>query len=391
MATDSYIHVEGNTSQLVIKDFYSKFSDPAPGSPNIGLKVTIYDSKNKKSGVIAEYTFSDSSDFGLETDCKIRLPKEFHNDLAKAQGKCHDRFYAELTPIDINKSERSGATVYLDLGIDGKLLINSNVVETPKHIELGSNSSYLKEDEENSLTSTDVPQDAKTESKQENLVVSSNSPKKKSRLGLVIGAIVGLILLLVAAFSALYFTGALKSLFGGSSDSQTQEQTVEEPKSEPQEQASDDNLSATEEENVSQEEPSQANSRPSTSNEDDVEVVTNKHQGSSSANPCSLSSNKDDMALIKGCLSTNPQADVVKSLIEESFANNRCNVGKRLLSNYGRRDAQFAYMYGQYFDENSSLSSSCEVKDIDKAIYWYEKAVQLGDTTNAKAALDLIK
>ena len=48
-------------------------------------------------------------------------------------------------------------------------------------------------------------------------------------------------------------------------------------------------------------------------------------------------------------------------------------------------------MYGQYFDENSSLSSSCEVKDIDKAIYWNDKAVQLGDTTNAKAALDLIK
>ena len=31
------------------------------------------------------------------------------------------------------------------------------------------------------------------------------------------------------------------------------------------------------------------------------------------------------------------------------------------------------------------------IKDIDKAIYWYEKAVQLGDTTNAKAALDRLK
>ena len=61
------------------------------------------------------------------------------------------------------------------------------------------------------------------------------------------------------------------------------------------------------------------------------------------------------------------------------------------MSSYGRRDAQFAYMYGQYFDANSSLTTTCETKDQDKAIYWYEKAVELGDTTNAKAALDKLK
>ena len=405
MAEKSSIIGNGKSSQLVIPEIYSIFGGVVPGDPDIGLRVTIYGGQNRKDDVIAQKEFDNSSDFDIgANDAKISLPNEFHNKLASNAGRCHYRFYAELTPFDVLQRVEKGNKAYLELGIINSLEINSSATEAERRIDpINNSASFASQQDKPLVSGVTSSQEIQSSTVQQNATAAATAPKKKSPLGIIIGAIVGLILLLLAIFAALYFTGALKGLLGGNNASQTQEQSVEEPQAESEEPASDENLQEQDEQDkdanaednsTAQQEPVAEDNTASSSNDgdDEVVVVTKKNQGAvSSSVACSISSSSDDIALIKGCLATKPQAEVVKSLVEESFANNRCNVGKRLLSSYGRRDAQFAYMYGQYFDENSSLSSSCEVKDIDKAIYWYEKAVELGDTTNAKAALDKLK
>ena len=419
MAENSIIDANSTPAKLVIPKsdddgIFGKGIDI--GANGVGLKVDIFDSKETHK-LVAHFDVFDNTDtskFAYECIYKnyerstlITLPVDVNNLLASKANSCGDTFYAEVIAVDLNTNEVLGNKAYLELHIDGMLNRIESATAAPEYVEFGTNQTLQKVQDTPLVSDTPAVQEVKSETVQAT-ATTTDAPQKKSRLWLIIAAaIAGLILLLLAIFAALYFTGALKSLFGGDKVPQAQEQTIEESQSEPQESASDESASdnatdntATDEDNSSSQQESVAEDNtqvntPVASQDDDEEVVvvTKKKPSSSSSqtSACSLASSSDDLALIKGCLATKPQAEVVKSLVEESFANNRCNVGKRLLSSYGRRDAQFAYMYGQYFDANSSLTTTCETKDQDKAIYWYEKAVELGDTTNAKAALDKLK
>ncbi|MCI5637629.1 MAG: SEL1-like repeat protein [Succinivibrio sp.] len=419
MAENSIIDANSTPAKLVIPKsdddgIFGKGIDI--GANGVGLKVDIFDSKETHK-LVAHFDVFDNTDTSkfaykaiyknYERSTLITLPVDVNNLLASKANSCGDTFYAEVIAVDLNTNEVLGNKAYLELHIDGMLNRIESATAAPEYVEFGTNQTLQKVQDTPLVSDTPAVQEVKSETVQAT-ATTTDAPQKKSRLWLIIAAaIAGLILLLLAIFAALYFTGALKSLFGGDKVPQAQEQTIEESQSEPQESASDESASdnatdntATDEDNSSSQQESVAEDNtqvntPVASQDDDEEVVvvTKKKPSSSSSqtSACSLASSSDDLALIKGCLATKPQAEVVKSLVEESFANNRCNVGKRLLSSYGRRDAQFAYMYGQYFDANSSLTTTCETKDQDKAIYWYEKAVELGDTTNAKAALDKLK
>ena len=419
MAENSIIDANSTPAKLVIPKsdddgIFGKGIDI--GANGVGLKVDIFDSKETHK-LVAHFDVFDNTDtskFAYECIYKnyerstlITLPVDVNNLLASKANSCGDTFYAEVIAVDLNTNEVLGNKAYLELHIDGMLNRIESATAAPEYVEFGTNQTLQKVQDTPLVSDTPAVQEVKSETVQAT-ATTTDAPQKKSRLWLIIAAaIAGLILLLLAIFAALYFTGALKSLFGGDKVPQAQEQTIEESQSEPQESASDESASdnatdntATDEDNSSSQQESVAEDNtqvntPVASQDDDEEVVvvTKKKPSSSSSSTsaCSLASSADDLALIKGCLATKPQAEVIKSLVEESFANNRCNVGKRLLSSYGRRDAQFAYMYGQYFDANSSQTTTCETKDQDKAIYWYEKAVELGDTTNAKAALDKLK
>lgn len=419
MAENSIIDANSTPAKLVIPKsdddgIFGKGIDI--GANGVGLKVDIFDSKETHK-LVAHFDVFDNTDtskFAYECIYKnyerstlITLPVDVNNLLASKANSCGDTFYAEVIAVDLNTNEVLGNKAYLELHIDGMLNRIESATAAPEYVEFGTNQTLQKVQDTPLVSDTPAVQEVKSETVQAT-ATTTDAPQKKSRLWLIIAAaIAGLILLLLAIFAALYFTGALKSLFGGDKVPQAQEQTIEESQSEPQESASDESASdnatdntATDEDNSSSQQESVAEDNtqvntPVASQDDDEEVVvvTKKKPSSSSSqtSACSLASSSDDLALIKGCLATKPQAEVIKSLVEESFANNRCNVGKRLLSSYGRRDAQFAYMYGQYFDANSSQTTTCETKDQDKAIYWYEKAVELGDTTNAKAALDKLK
>lgn len=419
MAENSIIDANSTPAKLVIPKsdddgIFGKGIDI--GANGVGLKVDIFDSKETHK-LVAHFDVFDNTDTSkfaykaiyknYERSTLITLPVDVNNLLASKANSCGDTFYAEVIAVDLNTNEVLGNKAYLELHIDGMLNRIESATAAPEYVEFGTNQTLQKVQDTPLVSDTPAVQEVKSETVQAT-ATTTDAPQKKSRLWLIIAAaIAGLILLLLAIFAALYFTGALKSLFGGDKVPQAQEQTIEESQSEPQESASDESASdnatdntATDEDNSSSQQESVAEDNtqvntPVASQDDDEEVVvvTKKKPSSSSSSTsaCSLASSSDDLALIKGCLATKPQAEVIKSLVEEAFANNRCNVGKRLLSSYGRRDAQFAYMYGQYFDANSSLTTTCETKDQDKAIYWYEKAVELGDTTNAKAALDKLK
>lgn len=419
MAENSIIDANSTPAKLVIPKsdddgIFGKGIDI--GANGVGLKVDIFDSKETHK-LVAHFDVFDNTDTSkfaykaiyknYERSTLITLPVDVNNLLASKANSCGDTFYAEVIAVDLNTNEVLGNKSYLELHIDGMLNRIESATAAPEYVEFGTNQTLQKVQDTPLVSDTPAVQEVKSETVQAT-ATTTDAPQKKSRLWLIIAAaIAGLILLLLAIFAALYFTGALKSLFGGDKVPQAQEQTIEESQSEPQESASDESASdnatdntATDEDNSSSQQESVAEDNtqvntPVASQDDDEEVVvvTKKKPSSSSSSTsaCSLASSSDDLALIKGCLATKPQAEVIKSLVEEAFANNRCNVGKRLLSSYGRRDAQFAYMYGQYFDANSSLTTTCETKDQDKAIYWYEKAVELGDTTNAKAALDKLK
>lgn len=419
MAENSIIDANSTPAKLVIPKsdddgIFGKGIDI--GANGVGLKVDIFDSKETHK-LVAHFDVFDNTDTSkfaykaiyknYERSTLITLPVDVNNLLASKANSCGDTFYAEVIAVDLNTNEVLGNKAYLELHIDGMLNRIESATAAPEYVEFGTNQTLQKVQDTPLVSDTPAVQEVKSETVQAT-ATTTDAPQKKSRLWLIIAAaIAGLILLLLAIFAALYFTGALKSLFGGDKVPQAQEQTIEESQSEPQESASDESASdnatdntATDEDNSSSQQESVAEDNtqvntPVASQDDDEEVVvvTKKKPSSSSSSTsaCSLASSADDLALIKGCLATKPQAEVIKSLVEESFANNRCNVGKRLLSSYGRRDAQFAYMYGQYFDANSSQTTTCETKDQDKAIYWYEKAVELGDTTNAKAALDKLK
>ena len=418
MEKNSVIDGQLKKSVLIIPESHSILGKDIYDE-NIGLDIEFLDldkTENKfsvtdKDSSHLDYVGNSSRYKNIEDASEVYLPNKIHNLVANRSNN------ADTLKVNISAyyTDKNPKEVISTISLNAKILGNFEKIEINK-----TNPSSLSESTNKLVSSinnqeTILPpsstasissDNTENNTEQTNATVTKEPSKKKSRLWLIIAAaIVGFILLLLAIFAALYFTGALKSLFGGEKAPQAQEQVIEDPQSEPQsepqesavdESASDDatDNTATDEDNTSSQQESVAEDNTQTNTQDDEVVVVTKKMpasSSSSTSACSLASSADDLALIKGCLATKPQAEVVKSLVEESFANNRCNVGKRLLSSYGRRDAKFAYLYGQYFDENSSLSTSWEVKDIDKAIYWYEKAVQLGDTTNAKAALDRLK
>ena len=94
--------------------------------------------------------------------------------------------------------------------------------------------------------------------------------------------------------------------------------------------------------------------------------------------------------IISNCLGSKPTVEVINTLSEKSLENDRCVLGKRLLSSYGRKDSSAAYLFAKYFDPNSSAQSKCIEKDKTQAVYWYQKAADMG-MSEAKEAMAKLK
>lgn len=229
----------------------------------------------------------------------------------------------------------------------------------------------------------------------------ATATKKKSLLFPIIAAIIALLLLLLAF---LWWKG----VFNGEDNIVEQEPQVTSSQSadetavqNTQKEESDDNSAKAENEKsdpaeaAANEQMSGQNSEEAqtpavqTESQPSVAVASQTASAGTATGACVLSSQKDD-EIISNCLSSNPKIEAISSLSQQSLENDRCDLGKRLLSSYGRKDSAAAYLFAKYFDPNSNAQSKCIQKDKTQAIYWYQKASDLG-MTEAKDAIGKLK
>ena len=177
---------------------------------------------------------------------------------------------------------------------------------------------------------------------------------KKGISGLIVKIIIGILVLLLIAAAAFWvlrnLSGLLSSFGAGAPQAQSEEEASEqESEHQPQDEAA--------------------------------------NQGA-----CALASSKDDAELLKNCLGSNPSNDELMALAKESFSSQRCDVGLRLLTSLGRsKTPGFALYYAKLADPNSRDETACIKKDAKSAAYWYQKAIDAGDSEEAQQALEKLK
>ena len=374
---DSNIGVGGNThsfnitirpenGQDIIAEESIKPEDISFSSPDKGYKIRLStQSFNSVSSQVNRYSGK------FET-----LVKEFTTADNKVVGPTHEFFTLPEGDISLILDSQEPQDQYVDSPVQSSL--NSTASASTENLFSGINKD------------TNVQQNAQV----------SSSPKKKAFLIPLIAAIAALLVLLAAFL-------VWKGFFSGDDAMVTQNpavteaQSSEEPKNEPaledeSKKADDENKNAaddgkslesanTDENNqnapaeaVNQEPQSPAENQAAAQPSAETPAVSaNSTASSGSPSACTLSSEKDEV-IISSCLSTNPKIEVISSLSEQSLNNDRCDLGKRLLSSYGRKDSSAAYMFAKYFDPNSTAQSKCIKKDKTQALYWYQKASDLG-------------
>ncbi|WP_295355250.1 SEL1-like repeat protein [uncultured Succinivibrio sp.] len=390
---------ENNQGYLILKNSWSLFdSNIGFGGNTHSFNITIRSEKGQE--IIAEESIKpeDISPSSQDKGFKIRLSTQSFNSVSsqvnRYSGK-FETFVKEFTTAD-NKVVGPTREFFTLTEGDISLILESEepqaqYVDSPVQSSLNSTASASSEN-----LFSGVNQDTPVSQN----VQPASSPKKKAFLIPLIAAIAALLLLLAAFL-------IWKGFFSGDDAVATQNpavteaQIIEEPMTEPvledeSKKADDENKNAADDgkssessssdensqnapaEAVNQEPQSPAeNQAAAQSSAETPAVSANSTASSGSPSACTLSSEKDEV-IISSCLSTNPKIEVISSLSEQSLNNDRCDLGKRLLSSYGRKDSSAAYMFAKYFDPNSTAQSKCIKKDKTQALYWYQKASDLG-------------
>lgn len=390
---------ENNQGYLILKNSWSLFdSNIGFGGNTHSFNITIRPEKGQD--IIAEESIKpeDISPSSQDKGYKIRLSTQSFNSVSSQVNRYSGKFETlvkEFTTAD-NKVVGPTHEFYTLTEGDISLILESEepqaqYVDAPVQSSLNSTASASSEN-----LFSGVNQDTPVSQN----VQPASSPKKKAFLIPLIAAIAALLLLLAAFL-------IWKGFFSGDDAVATQNpavteaQSSEEPMTEPaledeSKKADDENKNAaddgkslesanTDENNqnapaeaVNQEPQSPAENQAAAQPSAETPAVSaNSTASSGSPSACTLSSEKDEV-IISSCLSTNPKIEVISSLSEQSLNNDRCDLGKRLLSSYGRKDSSAAYMFAKYFDPNSTAQSKCIKKDKTQALYWYQKASDLG-------------
>lgn len=391
---------ENNQGYLILKNSLSLFdSNIGFGDNTHSFNITIRSEKGQD--IIAEESIKpeDISPSYQDKGYKIRLSVQSFNSVSsqvnRYSGK-FETFVKEFTTAD-NKIVGPTREFFTLTEGDISLILDSQepqaqYVDSPAQTAINSETSASSEN-----LFSGVNQDTPVSQN----VQPASSPKRKAFLIPLIAAIAALLLLLAAFL-------IWKGFFSGDDAVATQNpavteaQIIEEPMTEPvlgdeSKNADDENKNAAEDGKSSESSSSDENSQNSpTENQaaalSSAETPAAPANSSSSAGTsavCTLSAEKDEV-IISSCLSTNPKIEVISTLSEQSLNNDRCDLGKRLLSSYGRKDSSVAYMFAKYFDPNSTAQSNCIKKDKTQAIYWYQKAADLG-MNEANAAIGKLK
>lgn len=322
------------------------------------------------------------------------LPPEINNELAQKVNSFGGKFKVKALEYDPVSSKTVGDPAYFDASVTGTLKVIQDYVKKEGE---SINAATFNEKKEPTFTEDKVTVDEIKSSDavlNEAATATTTTVATKSSGNGKILAIIGAIILLlfILGLLALFLAG----FFGGSKDnsSNANEPTPKEQTEEANDNSAKDDNAATEDNSQSDNTASDNSSSDNTTEPQDNEPAQTEpnvadNSAATASSVCVITSDPDNV-MIKNCIASKPDSATVSAFAKDAFSKDKCDLGKRLFSSYGRKDGTVAYTYGQYFDPNSQETTSCASKDKNQAVYWYEKAAQLGND-NAKSALSALK
>lgn len=322
------------------------------------------------------------------------LPPEINNELAQKVNSFGGKFKVKALEYDPVSSKTVGDPAYFDASVTGTLKVIQDYVKKEGE---SINAATFNEKKEPTFTEDKATVD---EIKSSDAVLNeaatattttvATKSSGKGKILAIIGAII--LLLFILGLLALFLAG----FFGGSKDnsSNANEPTPKEQTEETNDNSAKDDNAATEDNSQSDNTASDNSSSDNTTEPQDNEPAQTEpnvadNSAATASSVCVITSDPDNV-MIKNCIASKPNSATVSAFAKDAFSKDKCDLGKRLFSSYGRKDGTVAYTYGQYFDPNSQETTSCASKDKNQAVYWYEKAAQLGND-NAKSALSALK
>lgn len=322
------------------------------------------------------------------------LPPEINNELAQKVNSFGGKFKVKALEYDPVSSKTVGDPAYFDASVTGTLKVIQDYVKKEGE---SINAATFNEKKEPTFTEDKATVD---EIKSSDAVLNeaatattttvATKSSGKGKILAIIGAII--LLLFILGLLALFLAG----FFGGSKDnsSNANEPTPKEQTEETNDNSAKDDNAATEDNSQSDNTASDNSSSDNTTEPQDNEPAQTEpnvadNSAATASSVCVITSDPDNV-MIKNCIASKPDSATVSAFAKNAFSKDKCDLGKRLFSSYGRKDGTVAYTYGQYFDPNSQETTSCASKDKNQAVYWYEKAAQLGND-NAKNALSALK
>ncbi len=322
------------------------------------------------------------------------LPPEINNELAQKVNSFGGKFKVKALEYDPVSSKTVGDPAYFDASVTGTLKVIQDYVKKEGE---SINAATFNEKKEPTFTEDKATVD---EIKSSDAVLNeaatattttvATKSSGKGKILAIIGAII--LLLFILGLLALFLAG----FFGGSKDnsSNANEPTPKEQTEETNDNSAKDDNAATEDNSQSDNTASDNSSSDNTTEPQDNEPAQTEpnvadNSAATASSVCVITSDPDNV-MIKNCIASKPDSATVSAFAKDAFSKDKCDLGKRLFSSYGRKDGTVAYTYGQYFDPNSQETTSCASKDKNQAVYWYEKAAQLGND-NAKSALSALK
>lgn len=322
------------------------------------------------------------------------LPPEINNELAQKVNSFGGKFKVKALEYDPVSSKTVGDPAYFDASVTGTLKVIQDYVKKEGE---SINAATFNEKKEPTFTEDKATVD---EIKSSDAVLNeaatattttvATKSSGKGKILAIIGAII--LLLFILGLLALFLAG----FFGGSKDnsSNANEPTPKEQTEETNDNSAKDDNAATEDNSQSDNTASDNSSSDNTTEPQDNEPAQTEpnvadNSAATASSVCVITSDPDNV-MIKNCIASKPDSATVSAFAKDAFSKDKCDLGKRLFSSYGRKDGTVAYTYGQYFDPNSQETTSCASKDKNQAVYWYEKAAKLGND-NAKSALSALK
>lgn len=322
------------------------------------------------------------------------LPPEINNELAQKVNSFGGKFKVKALEYDPVSLKTVGDPAYFDASVTGTLKVIQDYVKKEGE---SINAATFNEKKEPTFTEDKATVDeikssdeVLNEAATATTTTVATKSSGKGKILAIIGAII--LLLFILGLLALFLAG----FFGGSKDnsSNANEPTPKEQTEEANDNSAKDDNAATEDNSQSDNTASDNSSSDNTTEPQDNEPAQTEpnvadNSAATASSVCVITSDPDNV-MIKNCIASKPDSATVSAFAKDAFSKDKCDLGKRLFSSYGRKDGTVAYTYGQYFDPNSQETTSCASKDKNQAVYWYEKAAQLGND-NAKSALSALK